>query len=486
MSFRTKIALLTGAITGGIILAAGWLLWEMTYRFNLETLDQDSLHIAQSNLGKAAGTSYWERLEDSLAYLHEDSEDASAFRFWVVPYDHRSYISSDWPKEIDPREYFLTSSTVSDGNSLGHVAESRRAPGVDTITGTEIASLPILDKFSGDAHWRVGVYHSEYGNLAIAFNIDAFDVRMNRLKWRFLMVIPIAILLAFLGAWYVALRLLRPLNKLTSTVESLTTQDLDQRLEVAGQEKEFHRLVAVFNGLMQRLENSFHQASRFSADASHELKTPLTRLQMEIEKAMSESTPSSKEQIVYSSLLDETSRLSSIVKNLTLLSSSDAGKLTLILEPIDLIQMLESVLEDWRFLHESRKFELSSSGALTIHADRTLIEQAVQNLVSNAVKHGQAGTTITVAGKSDEKIAYVSVSNQGTPISEKDRAKLFDRFFRTDTSRNTNRSGVGLGLSLTREIVRAHHGEVCLKRSDSDATVFEMTLPCLDHWADQR
>ena len=477
MSFRAKIGLLTGVITGGIILAAGWLLWEMTYQFNLEALDQKPLHIAQSNLGKAAGTAYWERLEDSLAYLHEDSGDGSVFRIWVEPFDHRSYISPEWPKAINPREYFLTTSVSSGGNLKDHVAQSRKRPGAELPAGTEISSLPILDKFSGDEHWRMGVYQSAYGNLAIAFNIDGFDARMNRLKWRFLIVIPIAILLAFLGAWFVTLRLLRPLEKLTATVESLTTEELDQRVEEVGHEKEFHRLVAVFNAMMQRLENSFHQASRFSADASHELKTPLTRLQMEIERAMSESAPASKEQIVYSSLLDETSRLSSIVKNLTLLSSSDAGKLPLTPEPVDLKQMLENVVEDWRFLDDSRVFELSATSSLTIQADRTLIEQAIQNLVSNAVKYGQADSTISIAVRSGERAARLSISNQGKPILEQDQAKLFDRFFRTDASRNANQSGVGLGLSLTREIVRAHQGEVCLLRSDSQATTFEISLP---------
>lgn len=468
MSFRTKITLLVGIVTGGIVISAVWLLWDMTYRFNLEALDQDAYQIVQSNIGKAGGVSYWERLDDSLAQFSQDAEGDTRFRLWVEPHGRRAYISSDWPMNINPRSQFRAFSPTEEiaGDS-----------GTAATGQIDIISLPSLNEHSDGIHWRVGIYFSSYGNVAIAFNVDAFDARINRLKWRFFLVAPLAIILSLVGAWFVSGRSLRPLEKLTSTVESVTTQELDQRVEEGGLEKEFHRLVAVFNSMMSRLEKSFNQASRFSADASHELKTPLTRLQMEVERAMKESTPASGEQKVYSSLLDEISHLSNVVKNLTLLSSSDAGKLSLTLETVDLRPVLENVVEDWRALDEGRVFELKAPNSITVQCDRTLIEQAIQNLVSNAVKHGQADSEIKIQLDISRELAEISITNQGVPISIENQERLFERFFRADSSRNASMSGVGLGLSLTREIARAHNGEVSLVRSDSESTVFRMTLP---------
>lgn len=467
MSFRTKIALLAGVVTGGIILGLGWLLWSMTYRLNLESLDKEALQFAQTNLRKAAGVSYWERLDDSLVSFNEESGMGLLFRFWVEPFGRRSYVSPGWPLEIDPQPYFTKKPSRQTEQNTTREDNSELV----------ISTPPLFSQYSNESHWRVGLYFSTYGNLALAFNIDTFDDRMNRLKWRYFLLIPLAIVLAFGGAWFVAFRSLRPLEKLTSSIESLDSQQLDQRVSEVGFEKEFHRLVGVFNGMMARLENSFHQASRFSADASHELKTPLTRLQMEVEKALKESVPASKEQTVYSSLLDEIGRLSSIVKNLTLLSSSDAGKLHLNLEPIDLALTLESVVEDWKFLAEKNTFDLSIEKEVKTYADRTLIEQAIQNLVSNAVKHGHPEAPIEIHLEANDKFAKLLISNKGKPISEIDQTKLFDRFFRTDASRSSSQPGVGLGLSLTREIAKAHKGDVTLVSSDSVSTTFSMILP---------
>ena len=135
------------------------------------------------------------------------------------------------------------------------------------------------------------------------------------------------LLLAGLSAWFVAQRALRPIAALTRTAERVTARGLDQRIPAMPRDQEFNRLIIVFNEMLDRLEKSFQQATRFSADASHELKTPLARLQVELEQALESAPASSPQQEVYSSMLDEISRLKAMVQKLLLLSLADAGQL---------------------------------------------------------------------------------------------------------------------------------------------------------------
>jgi signal transduction histidine kinase len=259
-------------------------------------------------------------------------------------------------------------------------------------------------------------------------------------------------------------------------VEKVTEKGLDQRIDEVGYEKEFLRLVHMFNEMMARLEKAFYQARRFSADASHELKTPIARLQMELEDALKKSAPESKDQVSYSSLLDELSRLRSIVEKLTLLSSSDKGKLPLALEEVDLGELMARAAEDWEAMAGVRRIEVSVEKSVRIEVDTLLLEQALHNLMSNALKYGAADGLLRLSLSVESTVASLRVWNQGSPIHEADKDKIFDRFFRANSS-GGDRSGGGLGLSLAREIARAHNGDVVLERSDGQWTVFRLEIP---------
>lgn len=148
------------------------------------------------------------------------------------------------------------------------------------------------------------------------------------------------------GAWFLAGRALRPVQVLTRAAERVTARGLDQRITTPGNVREFERLVTVFNEMLDRLEKGFHQANRFSADASHELKTPLALLQAELEQALASTPSGSPQQQLYTSLLDEVQRLKAITQKLLLLSLADSGRLELHREPTDLSQLLANVIED--------------------------------------------------------------------------------------------------------------------------------------------
>lgn len=218
-------------------------------------------------------------------------------------------------------------------------------------------------------------------------DIETFDQGMDQLKRSYYLVLPLALVLAVSGAWLIAQRSLRPVNALTRAVEGVTEVGLDQRIEGSGYETEFQRLIRMHNEMMGRLEKAFYQATRFSADASHELKTPLARLQAEIEAALKNAPHESSDQQVYASLLDEIERLKGITEKLLLLSTSDTGKLKLTLESVNLSEMLKNVVEDCEARAEDRAIDATIPEDVFVEADTVLLEQAIQNLATNAFRY---------------------------------------------------------------------------------------------------
>ncbi len=474
-SFQTKIAVLAGTITGAIVLAASVFLWKLTYQFNLESLDRDIHYIAQRNLMRVVGRSHWERLEESLSFLSSSADGSLHYFLWVETRGRKEFFSQGWPTGLDPSTHFADWSKRRDSASMP-LPPSKNQPMSESNPALEIINTYVYDEYVANRKYRIGVFDNFYTTLAIAVDIGSFEERMNQLKRGYFLVTPFALLLAVAGAWIVARRSLRPVESLTQAVESVTEQGLDQRIDEVGHEKEFLRLVQMFNEMMVRLEKAFHQARRFSADASHELKTPLARLQMELEDALKKSSPESKEQASYSSLLDELSRLRSIVEKLTLLSSSDQGKLPLALEEVDLGELIARVAEDCEAMVGAHRIEVSIEKSVHARVDGLLMEQALHNLMSNALKHGNLDGLVRLSLSVGEGLVSLRVWNQGNAISGADREKIFDRFYRTHEPRG-DRTGGGLGLSLSREIARAHNGEVVLERSDGEWTVFRLEIP---------
>ena len=318
-----------------------------------------------------------------------------------------------------------------------------------------------------------------YVTFVLGADIGDFNAHMVELRNTFLATLPIVLLLAAGGAWLVARRALNPVTSLTRIAESVTAQGLNRRIPAMTRDQEFNRLVTVFNEMLNRLEESFQQATRFSADASHELKTPLARLQVELEQALENAPSGSPQQEVYSSLLDEISRLKAIVQKLLLLSLVDAGRLQLQLEPVNLSAILANVIEDCQAQAPTLKIESQISPSIQVNADPDLLEQAMQNLANNAVKYNKDGGVVQFELQSEADHALIRVANTGLQIPPADRDRIFERFYRADPARSGRVEGTGLGLSLAREIIRAHGGDLSLEASDDGFTRFVLNLPAM-------
>jgi signal transduction histidine kinase len=229
--------------------------------------------------------------------------------------------------------------------------------------------------------------------------------------------------------------------------------------------------------MMDRLERSFDQATRFSADAAHELKTPLAVLQGEIEAALHAAPEGSAEQRAFGALLDEVQRLKAITEKLLLLSRADAGTLRLQRQPTDLSAAVRMMCEDAEVLAPEMEVTCEVAGGLQVHADPDLLDRVLHNLLSNAIKHNRPDGAVQITLTAEGGEARLTVANTGPEIPPDDRERIFDRFHRVDRSRDRRVEGAGLGLSLSREIVRAHDGDLTLVSSDRRQTVFALTLP---------
>lgn len=324
--------------------------------------------------------------------------------------------------------------------------------------------------------WRVGVMGNPYTTLALGADMVAVETGMAELKRAFLIGLPLVIVCVAIGSWWLAGRAWRPVQTLTQAVENVNAHGLDQRLDSSGHEGEFQRLIEVFNAMLARLEKSFHQSSRFTADAAHELRTPLTILQGELEQALQEAGSGSPEQKRVVPLLDEVQHLKAIVEKLLLLSQADAGRLPLDLQDVNLSDMLHEVIDDAEILANGLRIEHQITPSIIVKADPVLLHQLVQNLAANALRYNRADGHVRFELQRDGQHIHLRVANSGPGIPEADREKIFQRFHRADAARNRS-EGVGLGLAIAREIAQAHDGDLTLLHSNADETCFQLTLP---------
>ncbi|MGV8080915.1 MAG: sensor histidine kinase [Syntrophales bacterium] len=326
--------------------------------------------------------------------------------------------------------------------------------------------------------WRVGIMGDPFVTILIGMNMAGFHSDEARYRKTFFIAVPIALLLLAAGGWLITRRALRPVADITRTAESITAQGLDRRIPSSpGPDDEFSRLVDVINDMLDRLEKSFRQAVRFSADAAHELKTPLTILQGMLDDAVQHAATGSDEQRSYGALIEEVQRLKAIVQKLLILAHADAGQLALNLEPFDVSAVIESAVEDVGAVAPHLRLEQEIAPHVTVQADPDLFRQVVQNLTSNAVKYNREGGLIRFRLEERRDRVIFTISNTGAPIPEADREKIFHRFHRVDKSRSGAVPGSGLGLSLAREIVHAHGGSLRLDDDSSGLVSFTLTLP---------
>ena len=512
-SFKLRIALLSTLLSGAVLVVFGSLTLASVQRINLQDIDKDIREFGHRHLREFGGPRHWERVSEAARFLRGDGEEDALILLVKDSSGRAEYASPNWPADFTI-EAFPTPEGHPDQEALpgaqGSSPPRRPPPGMPPPDGRRgpdpggreqrgpregrpgsrggpfpgqpplpaALSAPELSTWMADGlEWRVGVMSSEDITIVLGLNMKRLNAEMAQVRRALLTALPLALLAIAAGAWWVARRALKPIEALTGTIKRVKDKGLDQRVSGQDVDREFSELIAVFNAMMDWLEKSFRQAIRFSADASHELKTPLTILQAQLERAQNEPEPGSDEQRRYEALAKELQRLKSITKKLLLLSRIDAGELKLNLCPLNLSQLVEAIVEDTETLAPHLTVQSRIVPDLWVMADADLMKQVTQNLATNAIKYNRKGGYVHMDLQATDQRVRLVTANTGHGIRPKDRDKVFVRFYRGDKSRSRRVSGAGLGLSLAREIVRAHHGELVLQDSSEGTTVFTLTLP---------
>lgn len=325
--------------------------------------------------------------------------------------------------------------------------------------------------------WRAAFTAQPRQRSLVAVDVAATQAELqNAYRSALALVIPLALLLTGLGALLLSSMTMSPVNRLRNAMKSVDQKALAQRLATGDEDREFKELIAAYNTMLERLALSFRQASRFSSDAAHELQTPLTILQGHLERALNSAGHSSDKSDL-TVMLDEVGRLSAITRKLLLLSQADAGHLALHLTPVVLTAMLQGLVLDADMLTTGQEVASTIAPGLVVQADALLLTQLFNNLITNAVRYCLPHGRIEVLAQRLPGGVEVVFANSTSAISADARAQFFDRFYRGDAAHNRQVEGSGLGLSLAREIAKAHGGELSLVPSALTQVRMRLWLP---------
>jgi two-component system, OmpR family, sensor kinase len=300
------------------------------------------------------------------------------------------------------------------------------------------------------------------------------------------LLIPLAVLLAGFGGYFLARRSLSPVVAMSSQAERIGAENLHDRLLVRNTKDELGHLAQSFNQLLDRLDESFEHQRRFVADASHELRTPVAILSGEAEVALSKVDRSPEEYRESLEILrKEALRLKQIVENLFTLTRADIGQLPLTPTSFYLEELAADCVHNFRTLAQAKKITLVCEGSpeLPVFADEGLIRRMFVNLLDNAIKYTPVGGNVSVSCGRSGTLYSVSFSDTGPGIPAEIQPQIFERFFRADKSRADSDSasgGAGLGLAICRWIAEAHNGRLELTRSDSSGSTFTFFIPAPD------
>ncbi|MBI5235766.1 MAG: HAMP domain-containing protein [Deltaproteobacteria bacterium] len=295
-------------------------------------------------------------------------------------------------------------------------------------------------------------------------------------------VVAVVITASVFGA-LLARKALKPVAQITAQARKITAENLNERLEVRVSQDEIGSLAVTINEMIERLEASFNRIRQFTADASHELKTPLTILKGEMEMALRSKDDVQYMQTVIASSLEEIDRMSYIVRNLLDLARLDADKEALERQPVKLDEILAGRYEHLqRFALDSRvELVMLNNAPCTVMGDAVRIGQLFYNLIDNAIKYSPEGARVEISLDAEARQAVVRIRDTGIGIAKEDLPYIFDRFYRVDKARTTALGGAGLGLSICKEIVESLGGSIEAQSEAGKGTLFIVRLALMDN-----
>lgn len=315
--------------------------------------------------------------------------------------------------------------------------------------------------------------------IQIGRSLAAFEHESRELLTTFLLAGPLTLLAAIGGGYFLAGRLLQPVQAMTKSAQQISADRLNERIPVINPNDELGELAGTLNEMIERLERSFTEMQRFTADAAHELRTPLAIIRSEAEIAL--RLPRSSEEYcgVLENLLEDTQRLSTMADQLLFLSRQDTGLSPKVRENVVLDELLREVIGNMQLVAQEKGvlLQMGDNPACQLSSDGRLLRRVLINLLDNAIKYTDASGLVTVTSRISMDQVVVQVRDNGVGISPEQLPHIFDRFYRVDAARSGEENGAGLGLSICQSIVRSLHGTISLESEVGKGSTVTVTLP---------
>jgi heavy metal sensor kinase len=323
------------------------------------------------------------------------------------------------------------------------------------------------------------VVNSHPYTVQVAAPLNEFYQALERFRLILSLSAPVLLILAGFGGYFISRRALRPVDQITSAAESISIRNLSDRLEVPKTSDELQRLSETLNRMLTRLGSSVQRISQLTADASHELRAPISLIRTTAELAVQSGRTNSEYHEDMVQILSEAERTTRLIDNLLLLARADAGESGLQHELTPLSTSIHEAIEQGRRLAAEKRIELTAdldSQPVVVRGDSEALRRLVFILIDNGIKYTPEGGRVQIAVEALNGRATIRVADTGIGISESEQAHIFDRFWRADKVRSRGMGGAGLGLSIARWIVEQHHGSIEVQSKVGQGSTFTVTI----------
>jgi heavy metal sensor kinase len=303
-----------------------------------------------------------------------------------------------------------------------------------------------------------------------------------------LMFAPLLLLMAAGGGYWLSRRALSPVDALVRTARAVSGTNLSSRLQKVETGDELQRLSDTLNEMLDRIESAFQRITQFTADASHELRTPVSLIRTEAELALRRSRGEAEYKESLRHILLEAERTTALIEQLLSMARADSGRETLHLEPVDLRQTLRSVVDGWQQVASIRDLQFSASldvppcldaPDFSVMGDETLLRRLADILLDNAFKYTPSPGSVHLSLEPQGESAVIKVQDSGVGIAEEEQSKIFERFYRVDKARSRAQGGAGLGLAIAQWIVTQHGGSIRVESRPGQGATFHVELPMI-------
>ncbi|MBI4463902.1 MAG: HAMP domain-containing protein [Acidobacteria bacterium] len=316
--------------------------------------------------------------------------------------------------------------------------------------------------------------------VQVAVPLQEIQEGFRRFLWILLAALPAIVALATVGGYWMSRRALAPVDEITSAARSVTSQELSRRLPVPRTGDELQRLSETLNDMFERLEASFAHVARFTADASHELRTPVTLMRTTAELALRRERSSHDYREALAQILRELERTSGLIEDLLFLARADSASGVLSFSRSDIVETVREACDQGRLLAAAKHIEMETrlpAHPVYLDADASSLRRLFLILLDNAVKYTPPAGTVRVNLKQQDGSLLAVVSDTGIGIPAEDLPHVFDRFYRADRARSRDGGGAGLGLSIAQWIACVHHGQIEVESTPGRGSTFRVRLP---------